>query len=141
VLQTALGGVAFPGISVNGGSVSGITVIVSDQLADSTALLVDASQLLTASTPIRLDASEEAMLDMAGGNTPTFNLFQKNAVGFRAERMVAVHALRASAVQSLSGVGYSGGSPTGRSLRKHDCAVQDVPLDRGKRRRKSAAVG
>ena len=85
VLQTALGGVAFPGVSVNGGSVSGITVIVSDQLADSTALLVDASQLLTASTPIRLDASEEAMLDMAGGNTPTFNLFQKNAVGFRAE--------------------------------------------------------
>ena len=60
-------------------------MIVSDQLADSTALLVDASQLLTASTPIRLDASEEAMLDMAGGNTPTFNLFQKNAVGFRAE--------------------------------------------------------
>ena len=48
---------------------------------------------------------------MAGGNSPTFSLWQKNAVGLRAERMVAVHALRATGVQSLSGVGYSGGSP------------------------------
>ena len=49
---------AFMQLGVNGGSVSGITVIVSDALADGTALLVDASQLLTASTPLKLDASE-----------------------------------------------------------------------------------
>ena len=52
------------------------------------------------------------MLDMAGGNNPTYSLWQKNSAGVRAERMVAVHALRATAVQSLSGVGYSGGSPS-----------------------------
>lgn len=112
VQQAALGGVAFPGVGVNGGTVGNIVVIVSDALADGTALLVDASQLLTASTPLKLDASEEAMLDMAGGNNPTYSLWQKNSAGVRAERMVAVHALRATAVQSLSGVGYSGGSPS-----------------------------
>ena len=60
VFQTALGGPAFPGIGVNGGTLGNIVVIASDALADGTALLVDASQLLTGSEPIRLDASENA---------------------------------------------------------------------------------
>ena len=60
-------GPAFVGLGVNGGSISGVTLIVSDALAADTALLVDASQLLTGSTPIVLDASENATLDMAGG--------------------------------------------------------------------------
>ena len=132
-------------LGVNGGSVSGITVIVSDALADGTALLVDASQLLTASTPLKLDASENAVIDMAGGNSPTFSLWQKNAVGLRAERMVAyLHALRViPPSQFLSGVGYSGAARHDARAEK-DAATRFKtwnPLYPRKRCRKSAAVG
>ena len=48
---------------------------------------------------------------MAGGSTPTLSLWQKDSIGLRAERMLAVQPLRAYAVQSFSGVSYSGGSP------------------------------
>jgi hypothetical protein len=42
---------------------------------------------------------------------PLVSLWQYNLKGIRAERWWDVTVLRSSAVASLSGVGYSGGSP------------------------------
>jgi len=62
---------------------------------------------------VSIDASREATLDMAGGNTPTFNLFQKNCVAIRAERWIRWQKRRSMAVQLISGAAYnpSGSSP------------------------------
>ena len=112
VFQAVLGGVAFPGVGVNGGSISNITITVSTGLADGTALLVDASQLLTAAEPVRLDSSAHAMVALDSGAPSTMtSLWQKDMLGLRAERLLAVHALRSTAVQSFSNISYSGGSP------------------------------
>jgi hypothetical protein len=106
-------GPAFPQLGVNGGSVSGITVVVSTGLTDGTALLLDASQLLSAVEPVRLDSSAHAMVALDSGAPATMtSLWQKDMLGLRAERLLAVHALRSTAVQSFSNVSYSGGSPS-----------------------------
>ena len=102
-------GPAYPTLGIGGGSVAGVQVLVSDQLADGVAVLVDATQVLTGTTPLTLDASGNAALYLQGETLRS--MFQQDEVALRSERMVAVHVLRDTAVASLSGVAYSGGSP------------------------------
>lgn len=113
MMLNALGQPAFPGMNIGGGTLLGLPVIVSDNIpGDSTGTLIvlmKANEVFIAQDPaVRLDASREATLDLAGGNTPTFNLWQKNCVAIRAERAIHWLKRRSNAVAYISGASYSG---------------------------------
>jgi hypothetical protein len=64
VLHDNTGGAAFPTLTVNGGSLAGIQVVVSDGVPASTMLLVDAQQVAAASETIQLAATGEAVAQL-----------------------------------------------------------------------------
>lgn len=133
ILQNPLGQTEFPTISMAGGSLFGMPVIVSQHVPDVSAggyvILVNASDIYFADEGgIRVDVSREASLQMddAPTNTPNalgaspqtitetsmVSLWQTNNVGFRAERTVNWMRRRDSGVAVLSGVNWGeGGSP------------------------------
>jgi HK97 family phage major capsid protein len=102
-------GAAFPQMNVNGGSIGGVTVLVSGQLAAGTAVLFDATAIAAASENVTLFASREAVVTMAEASS--VSLWQQDLVALRAERWFGFSLLRAYGVASLSGVDYSGVSP------------------------------
>lgn len=104
----ASGGAAmFPNATVQGGVLAGVPVLVTDGVADGSIVLVDASGIAAASDTVTLDAAEHAMLDMAGGSSPNFSLWQKNCTSLRAERFFGAKRLRDDAVAVVNGVSYS----------------------------------
>lgn len=112
LFRNALGQYEFPNITANGGTIAGIPVVTSENVpTDSSGTiiaLVKPSEILLADDgSVTLDASREATLDMAGGNTPTFNLWQRNCVAIRAERYITWKPRRAAAVAYISGAAYS----------------------------------
>lgn len=111
VQPSATGGRQHPELGVNGGSVGGITVVVTDSLQSGQLLLFDARQVAADGGIVGLDASENATLDMSGSTNPTFSLFQRNCSALRAERMFGFKLLRSTAAASVSGASYSAGSP------------------------------
>jgi hypothetical protein len=118
VLHDNTGGAAFPTMGVNGGTIGGINVIVSDGVPAATMLLVDAQQVAAASETIQLSASNEAIvqLDTAPdspifASTPMVSLWQMNMVGLRAERFFGVQKLTTTGVCVLTGASYTGDSP------------------------------
>ena len=110
-VAAGVSGRAFPELGVNGGTVGGIQIVVSDQLSSGQVVMFDASQIAADPGVVSLDASENACLDMAGGNTPTLSLWQKNLRGLRAERLFGFSIMRPTAVASVSGATYASGSP------------------------------
>lgn len=125
LMQNPLGQAEFPGISMNGGTLFGLPVIVSEYVpvvtgstdpADDGAyvVLVNASDIYFADDgDVAVDLSREASLEMAdnpahNSGTPTpaqlVSMFQTNSVAFRAERTLNWMARRANAVQVLSAV-------------------------------------
>jgi HK97 family phage major capsid protein len=107
-LRNALGQFEFPGLMVNGGTLMGFPVIVSSSVPAATIVVVKADEILLADDgQVTLDASNQATLDMAGGTTPTFNLWQRNCVGIRAERWVAWTKRRSAAVAVIDTVAYA----------------------------------
>ena len=88
-MRNALGQGEFSSMNPQGGTLMGYPVIVSASAPDGTIVLVKANEILVADDGrVTLDASNQATLDMAGGSSPTFSLWQKNCVGIRAERWV-----------------------------------------------------
>ena len=125
LMQNPLGQAEFPGISMNGGTLFGLPVIVSEYVPVVTAstdpvddgayvVLVNASDIYFADDgDVAVDLSREASLEMAdnpahNSGTPTpaqlVSMFQTNSVAFRAERTLNWMARRANAVQVLSAV-------------------------------------
>lgn len=92
-LMNGTAGFAFPDLSYRGGSIAGITVLASDQIPDDRVLLVDAARLAGDSDAITLDSSQHAMLDMSGGGSPNYSLFQQNATGLKVERWFGFAAI------------------------------------------------
>jgi hypothetical protein len=111
VTASAVGGRAFAELGVTGGVVGGIVVIASDALQDGQLLMFDATQIAADGGIVRLDASRHATLDLAGGASPTYSLFQRNASALRAERLFGFKLLRATAAASITGAAYIGTSP------------------------------
>jgi HK97 family phage major capsid protein/HK97 family phage prohead protease len=123
MMENAIGGKAFPGMNLDGGSLEGIPVITSENI-DQTAVvgppavpignrifLIAAPEVLLArEDSFRIDYSREGTLVMdtapAVGATPTFSLFQQNAVGIRVERPINFKKRRAAAVQFIAGANY-----------------------------------
>lgn len=120
LMLNPLGQPEFPGITMNGGILFGLPVIVSEHLptvsGGSYVVLVNASDVyLSDEGGIAIDMSQEASLQMADdptndSDTPTptslVSLWQTNSVGFRAERTVNWKKRRTTAVSVLSGVDW-----------------------------------
>ncbi|WP_289105834.1 phage major capsid protein [uncultured Halomonas sp.] len=120
LLQNPLGQAEFPGLSMTGGTLFGLPVIVSQYVpSDSSGAnvsLVNASDIYLADDGgISVDMSREASLQM--DNAPSHNsgtpasaqlvsMWQTNSVAFRAERTLNWMPRRSSAVAVLSGVNW-----------------------------------
>lgn len=121
-MRDALGNVAFPGMTANGGTLDGVPVRVSQYLANnggsggSPFILVDEAEIYLADDGnVTLDASREATIEMSdtpvGSSSPTVtthgspfvNMFQTNSIALRAERFIWWGARRAGAVQWIDG--------------------------------------
>jgi HK97 family phage major capsid protein len=120
--RDALGNASYPGMTRQGGTLSGIPVRVSQYLANnggsggSPFILVDESEIYLADDGnVTLDASREATIEMSdtpeGSSSPTVtthgspfvNMFQTNSIALRAERFIWWGARRAGAVQWIDG--------------------------------------
>ena len=127
LMRNPLGQAEFSGITMNGGMLFGLPVIVSEYVPTDTAggyvFLVNASDVyLGDDGGISVDMSDQASLQMldsgaGGAGAPTNNsatptpttlvsLWQTNSVGFRAERTINYAKRRASAVAVLDGVNW-----------------------------------
>lgn len=128
LLRNPLGQSEFPGITINGGTLEGIPVIVSDYMPVNSAgegivVLVNARDIWLADDgQVTIDASREASLQMldtgvGGAGAPTNNsatptpttlvsMWQTNSVGIKAERFVNWARRRSSGVAYLTGVNW-----------------------------------
>ena len=110
-LRNALGQFEFGSLSMAGGTLMGFPVIVSSSVPAGTIVLVAASEILLADDGrVALDASNQATLDMDGGGTPNFSLWQRNCIGIRAERWVTWKKRRDESVAVIDTASYG---PTG----------------------------
>lgn len=119
LMMNALGQPEFAGITINGGTLQGVPVIVSDYVptasdGSSIVVLVNASDIWFADDgQVVIDASREASIQMLnnptnasdnGTATAMVSMFQTNSVAVRAERFINWQKRRTSAVQYLTGV-------------------------------------
>lgn len=121
LMLNPLGQSEFPGLTMAGGVLFGLPVIVSQYIASDTVVLLNASDILLADDGVvTIDASREVSLQMdsaptqASGTTavptPVVSMWQTNSVAVRAERWITWKRRRTSAVALLSGVEW--GDPT-----------------------------
>lgn len=122
LMLNPLGQPEFPGISMNGGTLFGLPVIVSEYVPTITGgtyvALVNAQDIYMADDGgITVDMSREASLQMDNAPTMTsdsptgtsvVSLWQTNSVGFRAERSINWARRRDSAVALLGAVNWGG---------------------------------
>lgn len=121
LMTNPIGQPEFPGITMSGGTFSGLPVIVTEYVptdsSGSLVILANASDIyLGDEGGFQIDMTGEASLEMedapANPTTATtvlVSLFQRNLVGFRAERTINWAKRRPSAVQYLSGVTWGAG--------------------------------
>jgi HK97 family phage major capsid protein len=121
-MRDALGNVAFPGMTANGGTLDGIPVRTSQYLANNGGsggapfILVDEAEIYLADDgSVTLDASREATIEMSdtpvgstsatvtSNGSPFVNMFQANSIAIRAERFIWWGARRSGAVQWIDG--------------------------------------
>lgn len=131
LMMNPLGQPEFPGITMNGGTLSGLPVIVSqyvptaydaddagtDYVSGAMVALVNASDIYMADEGgIEVKMSQEASLEMldnptgdatAGTAAELVSMFQTNSVAFLCERTVNWSKRRSSAVAALAGVNWS----------------------------------
>jgi HK97 family phage major capsid protein len=118
VLYDEAGGPAFPGMTVSGGDIAGITAIVSDGVPANTIILADAIQIAAASETITLSSANEATLEMdtvptspPTASTAYVSLWQMNWRALRAERWFGAVKLSTTGVCVITSVNWVGGSP------------------------------
>jgi len=122
LLFNAFGQPEFPGLTMNGGTLMGIPVIVSQYVPDESGgammILVNASDIWLADDgAVTIDASREASLEMtatpsSNSGTPTaaqlVSMFQTNSVALRAERFINWQKRRSAAVSIIDDIDYDG---------------------------------
>ena len=121
LMQNPLGQVEFPNVGMSGGTLFGLPVIVSEYVPTGVVALVNASDIyLGDEGGIDISMSTEASLQMDDApdnpttdSTVLVSLWQRNLVGFRAERAINWARRRDSAVAYLTGVDW--GVPDGGS--------------------------
>lgn len=122
LMQNPLGQAEFPGVGMTGGDFFGLPVIVSEYIPTDTSggivALVNAGDIyLGDEGGIDVSMSTEASLQMDNApDNPTtattvlVSLWQRNLVGFRAERAISWARRRDSAVAYLTGVNWGAGA-------------------------------
>lgn len=111
-LRNAFGQMEFTGMTPNGGTLLGFPVIVSNSCPAGEIILINAGEILLADDGVvRLDSSNQATLDMDGGDSPDVNLWQKNLIGIRAERWITYKKARAGAVNRITSAAYGPTAP------------------------------
>ena len=112
-----LGQPEFPTVSMTGGTLFGLPIIVSDYVPANTVIMINASDIFLADDgQVAVDASREASLEMSDSpisdSTTTgqnlVSLWQTNSIGIRAERYINWKKRRPTAVAVLSGVAWGG---------------------------------
>lgn len=121
LMVNPLGQPEFPGITMNGGTLNGIPVIVSDFVetnsdGSSNVILANASDIWLADDgQVNVDASDQTALQMldnptnnSASGTPTsmVSMFQTNSLAVRAERFINWARRRSSGVAYLTGVAW-----------------------------------
>jgi HK97 family phage major capsid protein len=121
--REALGTVAFPGVTMTGGTLDGVPLRVSQYLANNGGsggapfILVDESEIYLADDgSVTLDASDVASIEMsdapAGSSIATVaassvnlvSMWQTNSIAFRAERFIWWGPRRSGAIQWIDGM-------------------------------------
>lgn len=111
----ALGQPLFPGVSIAGGSIFGIPVVVSNNVGNRIILVHAPSILFADEGGVQIDVSREASVQMdSAPDSPTLastvlvSLWQNNLVGLRAERMITWKRARTAAVRYITAAAYAG---------------------------------
>jgi len=112
LMTNPLGQPEFPGVTMTGGNFFGLPVVVSDYVPAGVVALVNASDIYIADDGgFAVDLSREASVQMdtapdnpTTGSTVLVSLWQRNLVGFRAERTINWARRRDSAVAYLTDV-------------------------------------
>jgi capsid protein/prohead serine protease len=123
-LLNSFGQPMFPGVNANGGTLSGIPVVASENIPSTTGsptegypiILVKADDILLADDgQVTIDASREASLQMetapdspVTGSTIMVSLWQQNAIAIKAERFINWTKRRSTAVSYISNAVYTG---------------------------------
>lgn len=116
LMTNSLGQAEFPGISMAGGTIMGLPVVVSQNVG-AKVILLNASDILMADDGgVTIAVSGEATVEMSTtpitgeGSPPTnavlHSMFQRNEIAIRAERFISWKRARTSAVQWLNNVAY-----------------------------------
>ncbi len=111
----ALGQPLFPGMSITGGTIFGIPVVVSNNVGNRVVLVHAPSILFADEGGVRVDVSREATVQMDSAPTDTVDattvyqsLWQRNLIGLKAERMITWIRARTAAVRYISAAAYVG---------------------------------
>lgn len=114
ILLNALGQPEFPNISVQGGTILGLPVIVS-QAVGARIILAQAGDIMVADDgPVEIDVSEQASIVMdslpqlSPVETSVVSLWQRNFVGLRVDKFISWKKGRTTSVQYISNAVYSG---------------------------------
>jgi len=108
-LTTPLGTRAFDTMTPSGGTLMGYRVIVSASTDSGSVVIFKPSEVFMADDGrVTLDASNQATLDMVGGSpsSPSFNLWQRNCIGIRAERWIRWQKRRDNVVAVIDSANY-----------------------------------
>lgn len=114
LMYNPLGQAEFPGVGMNGGMLFGLPVIVSEHVPDGVVVLLNAQDIyLGDEGGFSVDFSREASVQMSDtpdnpstATTVLVSLWQRNLVGFLAERTISWARRRPSSVQVLTGVAW-----------------------------------
>jgi Phage capsid family len=112
------GGSAFPQMTPQGGSIGGVTTLVSDGLPANYVVALDASQIAAGdeALEVRVGLHATVAADSAPDSPPVSStvlrsLWQHDEVATKLERFFGAERLRSGAVATISSVNYSGNSP------------------------------
>jgi HK97 family phage major capsid protein len=123
LLRNTLGNREFPDIGINGGSLEGIPVIVSENIVATGSSPVDGYPIVAINAPevyladdggVDIDISREASLQMDSApdspntaSTVLVSLWQRNMVAIKAERFITWKKRRSGAVQFIQNAKYA----------------------------------
>jgi HK97 family phage major capsid protein/HK97 family phage prohead protease len=110
LMQNALGQAEFPGMTLSGGTLLGLPVIVSQHVPAGLIVLAAANEIYLASDgQVMVDASREATLEMSDTPTGTAarSMWQNNELAVRAELYANYKRRRDGAVQIITGAAYA----------------------------------
>ena len=113
--MNALGQPLFPGVGINGGTIFGIPIVVSNALGTRVVLMHAPSILYADDGGVSIDVSREASVqmdsaptDVVDATTVYISLWQRNLVGLKAERFITWVRARAAAVTYITAAAYNG---------------------------------